>query len=122
MELSDDIVEPAQEPVGECPECKKPLPKETVRPSRFNCPACGKELRPVRRRSYLWLRGLSCGVVAVLLAKFRTGLPWSFLFFVVVFYAVPVLFLWEVIAFAMFPPTKFEPVPSPFQSLGIDNN
>ena len=108
--------------LGECPECRCVLTRESIRPGPFNCPGCGKYIRPVRRGSYLSLRGLSCGIVAVLAAKFRTGFPWSFLFFVIGFYALLVLFLWDLIVFTMFPPTKFEPVSSPFQTLGIDKS
>jgi len=47
---------------------------------------------------------------------------WSFLIFVVSFYALPMLFLWDVIVFKLFPPTKFESVSSPFQTLGINKS
>ncbi len=50
------------------------------------------------------------------------GFDWSFLIFVVSFYALPMLFLWDVIVFKLFPPTKFESVSSPFQTLGINKS
>jgi hypothetical protein len=105
--------------LGECPQCKGILTLETKRPGPFNCPYCGKHIRPIGRRGYLWLRFAVCGVIAVVTARWR-GWDWSFLIFVVSFYAFPVLTLWDVILFKMFPPTKFEPVRSPFQTLGIN--
>jgi hypothetical protein len=60
-----------------------------------------------------------CGTIAVVTAKLR-GWPWSFLIFVVSFYALPMLVTWDVLAFRLFPPTKFEPVSSPIQTLGIN--
>ena len=116
------IAESVLDRVGECPECEAVLTRGSIRPGPFNCRGCSKYIRPVRRRSYLWLRGLSCGIVAVLIAKFRTGFDWPFLIFVVGFYALPVLFFWDLIGFAMFLPTKFEPVGSPFQTLGINKS
>ncbi len=107
--------------IGECPECKGILTRETIRPGPFNCPYCEKYIRPIRRRSYLWLRFAACGVIAVVTARLR-GWDWSFLIFVVSFYALPVLVFWDVIVFKMFPPTKFEPVSSPFQTLGINKS
>lgn len=104
--------------VGECPECKGILTPHTIRLGPFNCPYCTKYIRPVRRPSYLWLRFLVCAVIAVATAKLR-GWDWSFLIFVVSFYALPVLVLWDLIVFRLFPPTKFEAVPSQFQTLGI---
>ena len=107
--------------IGECPECKGILTPETIRPGPFNCPPCEKYIRPIRRRSYLWVRFTVCGVIAVVTARLR-GWDWSFLIFVVSFYALPVLVFWDVIVFKMFPPTKFEPVSSPFQTLGINKS
>jgi predicted RNA-binding Zn-ribbon protein involved in translation (DUF1610 family) len=104
--------------IGECPECKGILTPQTISLGPFNCPYCGKYIRPVRRRSYLWLRVVICGVIAVATAKL-TGWDWSFLIFVVSFYALPMLVLWDTIVFRLFPPTKFEAVASQFQTLGI---
>jgi energy-coupling factor transporter transmembrane protein EcfT len=61
-----------------------------------------------------------CGVIAVVTARLRGWEDWSFLIFVVSFYALPVFVLWDTIVFNMFPPRKFEAVPSPFQTLGIN--
>jgi hypothetical protein len=107
--------------VGDCPECKGILTPETIRPVPFNCPYCAKYIKPIRRPRYLWLRILVCGGVAVVTARMR-GFDWSFLIFVVSFYALPVFILWDVIVFKLFPPTKFEPVSSPFQTLGINRS
>jgi hypothetical protein len=107
--------------IGDCPECKGILTPETIRPGPFNCPYCAKYIRPIRRRSHLWLRIVVCGVIAVVTARLR-GFDWSFLIFVVSFYALPVLFLWDVIVFKLFPPTRFESVSSPFQTLGINRS
>ena len=108
--------------IGDCPECKGILTPETIRPGPFNCPYCAKYIRPIRRRSsYLWLRTLVCGGIAVATAKLR-GFDWSFLIFVVSLYALPAFVLWDVIVFKLFPPTKFEPVSSPFQTLGINKS
>src|ERR1035437_5177345 len=106
---------------GDCPECKGILTPETIRPGPFNCPYCAKYIRPIRRRSYIWLRIVGCGVIAVVTARLR-GFDWSFLIFVVSFYALPVLFLWDVIVFKLYPPTRFESVSSPFQTLGINKS
>jgi hypothetical protein len=57
--------------IGECPECKGILTPETIRPGPFNCPYCDKYIRPIRRRSYLWLRFAVCGVIAVVTARLR---------------------------------------------------
>jgi hypothetical protein len=114
-------VSSALDRVGDCPVCKGILTPETIRPGPFNCPYCAKYIRPIRRRSYLWLRIVVCGVVAVMTARLR-GFDWSFLIFVVSFYALPMLFLWDVIVFKLFPPTKFESVSSPFQTLGINKS
>ena len=51
-----------------------------------------------------------------------SGFDWSFLIFVVSFYAIPVFILWDVIVFKLFPPTKFKPVSSSFQTLGINKS
>ncbi len=104
--------------LGKCPACDGTLTLETIRPVPFDCPHCGKSIRPSHRRSYLWLRGVLCGVVAITAAKLR-GFDWSFLIFVVSLYAIPVFFLWDIIVGRMFPPTEFEPVPPPVQTLGI---
>jgi len=37
------------------------------------------------------------------------GRDWSFLIFVVSFYALPVVVLWDTIVFKLFSPKKFEP-------------
>ena len=105
--------------VGQCPECNGILTPHVIRPGPFNCPYCSKDIRPVRRRSYLWLRFTVCGIIAVVTAKLR-GWDWSFLIFVVSFYALPMLVLWDVIVFKFFPPKKFELVSSSFQTLGIN--
>ncbi len=107
--------------VGECPECKCILTPETIRLGPFDCPYCAKHIRPIRRPSYLWLRILVCLGVAVVTAR-MSGFDWSFLIFVVSFYALPVFILWDVIVFKLFPPTKFGPVSSPFQTLGINKS
>jgi hypothetical protein len=60
-----------------------------------------------------------CGGIAVLTARLR-GFDWSFLIFVVSVYALPMFILWDVMAFKLFPPTKFELVSSPFQTLDIN--
>ena len=115
------IADSALNRIGECPECKGILTPQTIRPGPFNCPYCAKYIKPVRRRSYLWLRLVICGVIAVVTARLR-GWDWSFLIFVVSFYALPVLVLWDTIVFKLFPPTKFEVVASPFQTLGINKS
>jgi hypothetical protein len=108
-------------PIARCPLCQGTLTLETIRASQFDCPHCTKLIRPVHRRSYLWLRGALCAVVAVGAVKLR-GFDWSFLIFVISLYALPALFFWDVIVSRMFPPTKFEPVPSPVQTLGISSS
>ena len=67
------------------------------------------------------MRFASCGVIAIVTARLR-GWDWSFLWFVVSFYALPVLVLWDVIVFQVFPPKKFELVSSPFQTLRINKS
>jgi predicted RNA-binding Zn-ribbon protein involved in translation (DUF1610 family) len=108
----------ALERVGQCPACNGILTPDVIRPVSFNCPYCSKYIRPVRRRGYFWLRFAVCGIIAVITARVR-GWDWSFLIFVVSFYALPVLVLWDVIVFKLFPPKQFEPVSGPFQTLGI---
>jgi hypothetical protein len=112
-------VSSALDRIGDCPECKGILTTETIRLGPFNCPYCAKYIRPIRRPSYLSLRILVCVGVAVVTARLR-GFDWSFLIFVVSFYALPVFILWDVIVFKLFPPIKFEAVSSPFQTLGIN--
>lgn len=116
MELSS-----ALDRIGECPECKGILTRESVRLAPFNCPYCAKCIKPARRPGYLWLRTLVCAIIAIAIARWR-GFDWSFLIFVVSLYAVPVFFLWDVLIFKMFPPTKFEAVVSPFQTLRINKS
>ena len=70
---------------------------------------------------YAWLRLSITLAIAIAAAKLR-GFDWSFLIFVVSFYAIPVLFVWDSIAFGLFPPTKFRPVHSPIQTLGIEQH
>jgi len=60
-----------------------------------------------------------CLFVAVVAAR-RRGFDWFFLIFVVSFYALPAFVFWDAVVFKLLPPTKFEPVPSPFQTLGIN--
>src|SRR5690349_4702756 len=97
--------------IGNCPLCSGSLTLESVRPGPFDCPNCLKRIMPVRRPTYLWLRTLLCGVVAVTAARLH-GFEWSFLIFVVALYAIPVLLLWDGIIFRLIPPTKFQAVPS----------
>jgi hypothetical protein len=68
--------------IGECPECNGILTPDTIRSGPFNCPYCAKYIKPIRRPSYLWLRALVCGIIAVVTAR-RRGFDWSFLIFVV---------------------------------------
>lgn len=109
----------ASDQISECPECKGTLTRETIRPGPFNCPYCAKYIRPVHRPRYLWVRGLICVILAVVTARWR-GFDWSFLIFVVSFYALPLFVLWDLIVFKLSPPRKFEPVSSPFQTLTIN--
>ena len=102
--------------IAECTECKSILTPETLRPWPFDCPYCAKSIRPIRRPSYLWLRTVVCLFIAVVAAR-RRGFDWSLLIFVVAFYALPAFVLWDVIVFKLFPPTKFGPISSPFQTL-----
>jgi hypothetical protein len=60
-----------------------------------------------------------CGGIAVGTARLR-GFDWSFLIFVVSVYALPMFILWDVIAFKLVPPAKFELDSSPFQRLDIN--
>jgi hypothetical protein len=43
------------EGLGACPECKGILAREAIRPGRFHCRYGDTYIRPIRRRSYLWL-------------------------------------------------------------------
>jgi len=48
------------------------------------------------------------------------GWDWSFLIFVVSFYALPVFAFWDVIVFKLFPPKKFEACLFPISNIGAD--
>jgi len=63
-----------------------------------------------------------CLFVAVVAARRRgfDWFSWFFLIFVVSFYAIPAFVFWDAIVLKLFPPTKFERVSSPFQTLGIN--
>jgi hypothetical protein len=120
QETAPTVADSALERIGECPNCKGILTPQAIRLGPFDCPYCARSIKPIRRPSYLWLRTLVCVIIAVGAAR-RSGFDWSFLIFVVSFYAIPAFVLWDAIVFRFFPPTKFEPVSSSsFQTLGIN--
>ena len=104
--------------IGQCPECLGVLMRDVIRHGPFDCPHCRKQIRPTHRRSYLWLRAITCCAIAIAAVKLR-GFEWSFLIFVVSLYAIPAFIFWDVIAFRLFPPTTFEAVKPSVQTLGI---
>ncbi len=109
---------PAPSESGFCPLCHAELPPELIRRLRFDCPQCGKTLQGVRSTAYKLVRGLfivAFGIVGAM----KAGFEGSFLVFVVAFYALPGIFLWESVAQWLFPAKTFEPVKGPFQTLGL---
>ena len=99
-----------------------PLPRKTdqrdYQSQRFDCPHCLKSLRPSFFRGYRWVQYLITLVVALACAWHR----WdgSFGIFLVGFYQLPLLFLWNLIVRDFFMPMKFEPAPSSsFQTLDL---
>jgi len=101
-----------------CPLCSGEIPPEDVRLVPFTCAHCGKRIKPADRPSYLWLRTLLCLGIAIGAARSR-GWDWSFLIFVIGFYALPVFFLFDRIRFTLFPPKKFEPAQPYVQTLDL---
>jgi hypothetical protein len=104
--------------LAKCPLCDGVLTRLAIRPGRFNCPHCLKQIRPVRQPGYRWARFGMCAAFAITLARLK-GFDWSFLVFVVSVYALPALFFWDILALDLYPPTRFEPTRSPVQILGI---
>jgi len=56
--------------------------------------------------------------IGIAAAKLR-GVEWSWLIFVVAFFAIPAFFFWDAIVWSLFPPHRFEPAPQYVQTLGI---
>src|SRR5581483_904721 len=106
-------------PVGTCPLCGGILTREVIQPVPFDCPHCSARIRPSHRPSYLWLRFTVTVGIGIAAARLR-GFDWSFLVFVVGFFALPALFFWDAIVWRLFPPRRFEPAPEYVQTLGID--
>ena len=101
-----------------CPLCRERLTNENISLGRFDCPHCLKSLRPSFFRGYRWVQYLITLVVALACAWHR----WdgSFGIFLVGFYQLPLLFLWNLIVRDFFMPMKFEPAPSSsFQTLDL---
>ncbi|HSB74895.1 MAG TPA: hypothetical protein VLC12_04550 [Terriglobales bacterium] len=84
----------------------------------FDGPACSSRLRPKRRPAYRWLRIIASYGAAAAAARMR-GWDWSVIIFVVSFYAVPALFLFDSIVLNFFPAKEFEAIRGPFQTLGL---
>lgn len=103
--------------VGRCPACQGDLTLATILAAQIICPHCEKVLRP--SKGYLWVRFLICFAAGAITAKLRTGFDWSFLIFVVSFYAILVLFLWNATLYRLFPPRRFEAIAPFVQTLGI---
>ena len=104
--------------VAKCPVCGGALTRWAMSPYFFDCPHCLKQLRPSHRRAYRWARWGLCGALAIAAARLK-GFDWSFLVFVVAFYALPVFFFWDVFALDLSPPTQFERTRGSVQKLGI---
>jgi hypothetical protein len=104
--------------LAKCPICDGVLTRVAIRPGRFDCPHCLKQIRPIHRPIYRWARGGLCLALAIFAAKLK-GFDWSFLIFVVSAYALPAFFFWDVFALDMSPPTRFDPPRSSVEILGI---
>ncbi len=104
-----------------CPLCRGRLVKDNIRLYRFNCPHCFKALNPCFFPGYRWVRYLIT-LGAALAWAWHRGWSGSFVIFVVSFYQLPLLFLWDLIVRDFFLPTKFEAAPSlSFQTLGLNS-
>jgi predicted RNA-binding Zn-ribbon protein involved in translation (DUF1610 family) len=102
-----------------CPICGIKLCSEGR--SRFDCQGCGKTLVVAESRTYRFCRVIGIYGSAAIWAWKRGWEP-SFIIFVVSVYVFPVLLLWisiERYVRRMFPPRRFEPERSHFQTLGI---
>ncbi len=107
--------------LAQCPNCSAVLTRPTIRAWRFDCPECVKQIRPVHRSSYWWVRGGVCAALAIGAALLK-GFPWSSVIFVVSFYALPALFFWDILVMDLLPPMRFERTRSSVQVLGIEKN
>ncbi len=113
-----DVLDLADLPERVCPFCRGGLRRKDIRLYRFDCPHCFKALKPCFFPGYLWVRSLT---------SFGMGLAWawhrgwtgSFVIFVVSFYALPVMILWDLVVRDFFLPKKIVPATSTFQTLGL---
>ena len=102
-----------------CPICGVDLHPEGR--TWFDCPACGTTLVVSESRAYRIFR-MICIYGSAAIWAWKRGWEPSFIFFVVSFYAFPVLLLWTALERhirLLFPSTHFEPKRSLFQTLGI---
>jgi uncharacterized protein (DUF983 family) len=107
--------------VARCPNCGAALTRPTVRLGRFDCPECLKQIQPVHRSSYWWVRGGVCAALAIGAALLK-GFPWSFVVFVVCFYALPAFFFWDIFVMDLLPPLRFERTQSSMQLIRIEKD
>ena len=102
-----------------CPICGATLFPQGRR--RLDCPGCGKTLVAAQSSVYQICRRVGIYAVAAIWAWKRGWDPWGIVF-VVSFYVFPVLWLWNIVereVYRMYPPKRFEPPRTPFQTLGI---
>ena len=103
-----------------CPLCQRRLTKNNISLGRFDCPHCFKRLQPSFFPGYRLVQYLITLGVALAWAWHR----WdgSFGIFLVGFYQLPLIFLWNLIVRGFFLPLKFEAAPSSsFQTLDLDS-
>ncbi len=101
-----------------CPSCDCLLTRLQTRGRRFDCPGCGTALQPLRTPAYRWLRLLGCYGAGIAAARLR-GWDWSFVVFVVSFYAFPAALLFDSVVVNFFPASQFELVRGRLQTLGL---
>jgi len=103
-----------------CPLCGGRLVRNHIRLARFDCPHCLKTLRPGFFPGHLWIRGFICCGAGLALA-WHNGWTDSFVIFVVSFYVLPMMFLWDLTVYHFFLPKHFEPVASSFPVLDLSS-
>src|SRR5271163_2165320 len=94
-----------------CPFCQGSVSRKDIRAFRFDCPHCFKGLAPCYFRGYLWVRGFSCFGAALVVA-WHAGWTGSFVIFVVGFYFLPMVLVWDWAVREFFLPSKIEPAPT----------
>src|ERR1700730_14997592 len=94
-----------------CPTCQGSLPKDRVRLRRFDCPHCFERLEPIFFPGYHWARFFITLGLALAWAS-HGGWMGSFVIFVISFYQLPLIFLWDWIFPEFYLPNEFKAVPA----------